>query len=361
MKKHCFKKWRKDDGSIDYKAKHTGDPTPFMRWRQAVLTRIKVEVRKGGVTMYPNSDMKSNEVAELHQHMVFLKEDRAPHVAVAMCKYRYMLERDKYIRQDGAFEVATEPEEEIIGRHVEYHNNKGLQPNKRLPYVYGIWKSAKRNLRWISGARKGENPEARVPNQRPKASIAGVGTELVGLLQQVMHTLVGKDEEGRRQGKPKRCWFVESVEEVAQAIRFDATKVASHNTTADTVDFVTMYPTFNQQLLMQRVTEAIQEAWDWEGSKLANMGEQALYLGHKGWIEAEGPAEQGQWTKEEVTDMVAFVVNNGYVKRGKNVYKQVKGFGMALACAPQLANLACYVVERDFSEGKQTDSGYLVS
>ena len=109
---------------------------------------------------------------------------------------------------------------------MEYHHSKGLQPNKRLPYLYGIWKGAKRNLRWISGARREPDEEELGQDQRPKASIAGVGTELVGLLQQVMHSLVGKDEEGRRKGKPKRCWFVESVEEVAQAIRFDARKVA---------------------------------------------------------------------------------------------------------------------------------------
>jgi hypothetical protein len=170
-----------------------------------------------------------------------------------------------------------------------------------------------------------------------------------------MHTLVSKDEEGRRRGKPKRCWFVESVEEVAQAIRFDAAKVAEHRATADTVDFITMYPKFNQRLLIERVTEAVREAWDWEEAKLTNMGEQALYLSQKGWVEAEGTAEQGQWTREDLFDMVAFVVTNGYIKRGKTVYKQVKGFGMGLACAPQLANLACYVVERDFAEGRQPD------
>lgn len=82
------------------------------------------------------------------------------------------------------------------------------------------------------------------PGQRPKASIAGAGIELVGLLQQVMRTLVSKDEEGRRKGRPKRCWFVESVEEVAQSIRFDSTSVAKMGATADTVDFVTMYPNF---------------------------------------------------------------------------------------------------------------------
>jgi hypothetical protein len=46
-----------------------------------------------------------------------------------------------------------------------------------------------------------------------------------------------------------------------------------------------------------------------------------------------------------------FVVCDGYVSRGGQIYHQVKGFGMGLACAPQLANLGCYPVERDFAAG----------
>ena len=343
------------DGYINYKSKHTGDPTPYLRWRQAVLTRIKVELKKGDVTMYPNSRAGTRDIEGLHRDIVFLKEDRAPHVAVGMCKYRYMRERQRYLTQGGTFQVTQEPEEDIIKRHAEYHRVKGLAVNKRLPYVYGIWKSAKRGLRWISGARKGQEEEQEDQSQRPKASIAGAGTELVGLLQQVMRTLVSKDEEGRRRGQPKRCWFVESVEEVAQAIRFDATKVAEFGATADTVDFVTMYPKFNQQLLIDRVSEAVREAWDWEEAKHTEMGEQALYLSQAGWVEAEGVPSPGQWTREEVTEMVTFVVNNGYIKRGHTIHKQVEGFGMGLACAPQLANLGCYVVERDFAGGQKPE------
>ena len=343
------------DGYIQYKCKHAGDPSLYEKWRQAILTRIKVELKKGDITLYPNSRAGAKDVEELQRDLVFLKEDRAPHVAVAMCKHRYMLEREKYLTSGSTFQVATETEEDIINRHTQYHNEKGLLPNSRLPYIYGIWKSAKRGLRWISGARKQEGETGNEPEKRPKASIAGAGTELVPLLQKVMHSLVSKDEDGRRKGRPKRCWFVESVDEVAQAVRFDAIKVAEHGATANTVDFVTMYPNFDQQLLKARVAEAVREAWEWEEAKQGDMGEGTLYLSKDGWISGEGVQKEGEWKRDEVLDMIAFVVDNGYVKRGGKIYKQVQGFGMGLACAPQLANLGCYVVERDFAEGRQPE------
>ena len=56
------------------------------------------------------------------------------------------------------------------------------------------------------------------------------------------------------------------------------------------------------------------------------------------------------WTMDEVVELVNFVIDNGYVKRGSIILKQVKGFGMGLACAGQIANLGCYPVERDFAD-----------
>ena len=68
-----------------------------------------------------------------------------------------------------------------------------------------------------------------------------------------------------------------------------------------------------------------------------------------GWIEAEGRMGVREWDRKEVMDMLSFVVDNGYWKRGMKLKRQVKGFGMGLQCAPQMANLACYVTEREFA------------
>lgn len=61
------------DGYIQYKTKHSGDATLYQRWRQAVLTRIKVELRKGGVTLYPNSRPGAKDVEELHHDLALGK------------------------------------------------------------------------------------------------------------------------------------------------------------------------------------------------------------------------------------------------------------------------------------------------
>ena len=93
----------------------------------------------------------------------------------------------------------------------------------------------------------------------------------------------------RRQGHAKRCWLVESVEEVAQPLRFAARKVATQRSTARTVDFATMYPCFDKKLLLEKVKKAIAEAWNWEEQEGRDRGVQVraptatVHLTNEGW------------------------------------------------------------------------------
>ena len=346
------------DGYITYKTKHTGDSSMYEPWKKAILTRVQEKLGKGECMLYPSGGMGRYEVAELQEHLVFPKEDRAPHVVVGMCKYRYMYERSRYL-QGQTFEKVTEPLESIMKRHWNFQEERCLEPNNRLPYIYGIWKSAKRNLRWISGVRKGkeESTGSKEQQEKPRGSIAGAGQALVGLLQQVMNALKRKDGDGVRAGAPKKCWFIESVEEVAQPLRFDALEVAKHGKTAKTVDFVSMYPSFNQVTLKDRLKDALLEAWSWQQGR-AEEGE-VVKLSQTQWVtvkaaDAALPTTE-LWTMEGVMELVEFVIDNGYIQRGLEVFHQVKGFGMGLACAGQIANLACYPVERDYAATRRPE------
>jgi hypothetical protein len=204
-------------------------------------------------------------------------------------------------------------------------------------------------LWWISGTKK-ENREDIVEGI-PAGSTAGAGKELVLLLGNVMQALKHKDNDRRRQGKPKGCWFVECVEEVVQPLRFNADEVVKYKATAVTVDFVTMYPAFDQALLKARLKDSITEAWEWEKQRLERGMELRLRkTGFVGYTEEEWRKDpHGSWDLDGLLTLVNFVVDNGYVERDGRILRQVQGFGMGLACAPQIANLGCYPVERDFA------------
>ena len=133
----------------------------------------------------------------------------------------------------------------------------GLDTNDRLCYPYGIWKSAKRKLRWISGVKKTPEDRRRRMKKKPESSIAGVGHELVGILNVVMKTLKEKDIAGQERGEPKKCWFIIAIEEVVQPLRFHALGLKSNEKSVDTVDFESMYTKFEHGLLKDRLHEAV--------------------------------------------------------------------------------------------------------
>ena len=70
----------------------------------------------------------------------------------------------------------------------------------------------------------------------------------------VMKVLKEKDEVRVQRGESKQCWFVLSVEEVVQPLRLQAQVVAELRESATTVDFVTMYPEFDHEVLKARLT-----------------------------------------------------------------------------------------------------------
>ena len=59
-----------------------------------------------------------------------------------------------------------------------------------------------------------------------------------------------------------------SVDEVVEPLRFEAYKLKCFQNSSITVDFITMYPEIEQKMLLRNVFEAIQEAWEFEESRI---------------------------------------------------------------------------------------------
>ena len=53
------------------------------------------------------------------------------------------------------------------------------------------------------------------------------------------------------------------------------------------------------------------------------------------------------YTLLDLKSLITFAVQNNFTCNGGRVRRQIKGMPMGLPPAPQLANLACYPVERD--------------
>ena len=97
----------------------------------------------------------------------------------------------------------------------------------RLPYMYGVYKPAKKAFCWIAGTAK-ENGEAAIQRQKNndrrtaeklRASLYAPASLGVQLLKVVMETLRDIRQQRMQQEGLRTCWSVELLEEVAQYLR----------------------------------------------------------------------------------------------------------------------------------------------
>ena len=63
------------------------------------------------------------------------------------------------------------------------------------------------------------------------------------------------------------------------------------------------------------------------------------------------------WSKQQVLNMVQWVLQNGYMKQGGRIYKQTRGFKMAFKCALFLANLGSCGKEKRYAEQEGRKGG----
>ena len=67
--------------------------------------------------------------------------------------------------QREGFEVTEEEEKDIVDRHEDFHMKNLLEVQRRLPYVYGIYKVEKRTPGGLVGPRN--RMQQMKANQRP--------------------------------------------------------------------------------------------------------------------------------------------------------------------------------------------------
>ena len=111
-----------------------------------------------------------------------------------------------------------------------------------------------------------------------------------------------------------------------------------------TADFTTMYTAFTFDTIINRTMESAREAWEFAHSTKTPVGVDASTaptLTTGGWTwDGHG------YSMADLKQLITVAVVNNYTCNGGRVRRQIQGMPMGLPPAPQLANLACYPVER---------------
>jgi hypothetical protein len=282
-------------------------------------------------------------IKEAREHLVFLHDDRAPHGMFMVCKRWYQQEMARYLSDSTIFEEVPQAWDEVARMIAAQVERFSFKPGKGIPYNYGIWKAKKGKFRYIAGTRsppksanaKGDTNQDTGPPRSPTYNLCKA---LVKVLDHVGTSLQALDEKRQRETGLRCYWPIKSVNEFTRYVRAHAAEVVRQGMA--TYDFSTMYTSFDQATIRKNVMEAFKEAQHYEASKCPT-GEALPNMTDGGWVFGDG------WTFEDIDNMLHFSLSTAYTVNGGKVRRQVRGMPMGIPHAPQMANLACYVVERD--------------
>jgi len=288
---------------------------------------------------------------------VFLHDDRAPHGLVLVCKRWYQREMARYLMNAKVFEDCPNLTwNEVVASAKEFNQPRGYVTGSGIVYNYGIWKSKKQNFRFIAGTRScspGEKftliPHSGRALGPPRQPLYEAHKALVRMLQHIEIVLKQKDQIRQRQEGIHAFWGIDSVSAFTRLVRSHADVIVQQD--QYTADFCTMYTSFDFNLMISRTLQAAEEAWHYhhqqqrlEMDLALDLSVDELVLGVAGWSYGEGGLSPCQ-----LAEFITYLIYNNYTFNGGKVKRQIMGMPMGMPAAPQIANLACYPVEREHS------------
>ena len=318
-------------------------------WADAVLTQTRAnweaaELQRDARQMDGFPGLRS-AIQEAKQHLVFLSGDRAPHGIFVICKRWYQQQMARYLTDTEVFEDVPTSWASVCDGLKEKLSHFGFKAGKGVIYNYGIWKPVKQKFRFIAGTRKDQDVRDNEENQRsvrgpPRCPTYYLAKCMVGALKAVVSSLKQLDIH-RQQTTGLRCfWSIDSINEFSRYVRVNASKIVAGSMA--TYDFTTMYTMLPFDTIVTNTMEAVKEAHEYEASK-ALPGQGEPKLSGDGWTwDGEG------WSLPRFEEILRILINAAYTMNGGLVRRQIKGLPMGLACAPQLATLSCYPIEKKY-------------
>ena len=243
------------------------DPDIFNPWKTKLLQFL---IEKCNV-LFQDADSPHHsflskggmdELKGIQRDMVITYADKSAHDFVLCCKsvYKRLLWEEIH---SSHYEEIGNNSAEIWREHAALSEAVGFPPVNAHRYLYGILKMHKNpvGVRWIAGNHMQELDNK---NKIPACSLSSAEMVLGGILRMCMHNLERKDDKCRAKGF-KRFWVVTNVDRVAADIKHNVQALKGQP--VFTRDFTRMYTSIPQEKLVEKVTCAIREVFEWHSAK----------------------------------------------------------------------------------------------
>jgi hypothetical protein len=284
---------------------------------------------------------------QLHKHFVVCVTDKADKNFSIVCQnyYRYKLTQELQA-EGGAYKTITSTPQQIYEAyarqlaetHVPDQVTSALRTDLRnnklkLPIMY-----------WLPKLHKPTPKERFIAASFDVMTtpLARVINSLLGLIKKELKT---RDFQYYCEHGIRRCWFIDSFNEVTNWLRRLDRPVDKTQRCLQTYDFSTMYTTLDLEDIVRSVRYAVREAF----------GDRHMYIVFNGYTQAATwydfdtsgpvPPPTSRFVGEQVTKMIHILVHNTFIQNGGHIRQQFIGLPMGTNPTPHLADLTCFAHE----------------
>ena len=231
------------------------------------------------------------------------------------------------ITNSNTFEATVSSEQQITENH---HKSISLlltsSDNMTVPTLYWLPKLHKKpfKFRFISAS--------------SKCSTTTLSKKLTTALSTIKDFIINYCNKCCERNGVNYFWSVKNSFEVLDKLNNIQDSFAS----VDSYDFSTLYTTLPHHLIKDKLSYLIKWSFDKCGSQFICCNSfHAFFCDNK-------HDKYTNWTYEDLTNALKFLLDNIYVRFGNIVYKQVIGIPMGTNCAPLIADLFLYWYESQF-------------
>lgn len=291
------------------------------------------------------SNYSKKYLKQLQNRFIITPADKAANNYIFTCTKYYVLRfcQELGIRCSGqtlicsgndTYQVTSETEASLIERHTADMRNFNLcipSSEKAIPHIFGIPKLHKNpyGTRFISGAKK--------CTTRLAASKLLIILQFFQIHFQNYCLAIFKNSN-------KHCyWAINSSQDIVDAVRCNKTKFK----TVATFDFSTLYTKLGLDVVQECLFQLLDLLFK---NASANSIAVSMYKKSAMYIKNDVPKGYEIMHISEIKELIAYVVNETFVKFGDYVYKQAVGVPMGGNSSPQIASLTLSFMEYKFMQ-----------
>ncbi len=316
-------------------------------WKHHILEQVDLKIKKLQKRLKSWKQRKKTlqdkdvqeELTRLKKQYVLVPIDKAGNNIGFVCKKYYIRKILDEVKSD-TYDEINGSKLEIIGKQKDRSRKLGIEidkDNEKLPYIHATIKMHKNpvKFRYIIASRQ--------------CAAKGIAKKLTKILKLVMDINRNYCRKIKWYTGINRMWIATGTKDVLEEIsHINKRKRAS---TVETFDFSTLYTKIGLEDLKEKLKWCIDKAFKGGMNQWIRVSKTAQF-------DAGKKRKDGElFSKEQVYEMVDFIIDMAFFCIGDKVYRQKIGIPMGTDPAPFMANLYLYYYEYHYME-KMTKEEY---